>query len=279
MAPAAGGAKEMFTNLIESDSHQKEFKRRSSFFLATVGAYALILSAAGVASIYAYDAHLEAQNTDLTLLSWVPPVKPATPAVQPHDIQPIHRSAASNAAVDRNVTVAERTNAFARTDDPTKVPDHPGAVAAPEPPVSGPFRFSNRNVDPPNVAPTTSGSCVTCNGTTPVVKVEETPPTPQPVKPLTTQKVSQGVLLAKVISLPQPPYPQLAKQIRIQGLVTVQILVDEQGRVLTAQPVSGHPTLLAAAKEAALRARFTPTKLSGQPVKVQGMITYNFVLQ
>ena len=41
----------MFTNLIESDSHQKEFKRRSSFFLATVGAYALILSAAGVASI------------------------------------------------------------------------------------------------------------------------------------------------------------------------------------------------------------------------------------
>jgi len=85
--------------------------------------------------------------------------------------------------------------------------------------------------------------------------------------------------MAKAVSLPQPPYPPLAKQIRIQGPVTVQILVDEEGKVVTAQPVSGHPTLLAAAKEAAMRARFTPTKLSGVPVKVQGMITYNFVLQ
>lgn len=269
----------MFTNLIESDSHQKEFKRRSSFFLATVGAYALILSAAGVASIYAYDAHLEAQNSQLTVDLWLPPVKPVPPAIRPHDIQPIHRSASSNAAVDRNVIVAERTNAFARTDDPTKVPEHPGAVAAPEPPVTGPFRFSNRSVDPPNVAPSSSAGCVNCNGTTAVVKIEEAPPIPQPVRPPATQKVSQGVLIAKAISLPQPPYPQLAKQIRIQGPVTVQILVDEQGRVLTAQPVSGHPTLLAAAKEAAMRARFTPTKLSGIAVKVQGLITYNFVLQ
>jgi TonB family protein len=61
--------------------------------------------------------------------------------------------------------------------------------------------------------------------------------------------------------------------------VTVQILVDEQGRVVTAQAVSGHQLLLAAAKDAALRARFTPTKLSGVPVKVQGLITYNFVLR
>src|SRR5260221_3562260 len=90
MAPAAGGAKEMFTNLIESDSHHQEFKRRSSFFLATVAAYALILSAAGVASIYAYDAHLEAQNTDLTLLSWVPPVKPVVERERP---QPTRRGA------------------------------------------------------------------------------------------------------------------------------------------------------------------------------------------
>src|SRR3989442_4767651 len=100
----------MFTNLIESDSHRKEFKRRSSFFLATVAAYALILSAAGIASIYAYDAHLEAQATDLELLSWVPQVTPPTPTVRPHNTQPIHRSVPSNAPVDRNVNVAERTN-------------------------------------------------------------------------------------------------------------------------------------------------------------------------
>jgi hypothetical protein len=83
----------MFTNLIESDSHRQEFKRRSSFFLATVAAYALILFAAGVASIYAYDAHLEAQSTDLTLLSWIPPLKPIADRER---LPPIHRAPANN---------------------------------------------------------------------------------------------------------------------------------------------------------------------------------------
>ena len=269
----------MFTNLIESDSHRKEFKRRSSFFLATISAYALILCGAGVASIYAYDAHLEAQNTDLTLLSWVPPVKSVAEPERPRNLEPIHRSAPSNAPIDRTVTESVRTVAVAQTNDPTKVPDNVGTKASDVPPVTDIYRLGNRNVDPPSAASGTSDGCVTCNGTAAVVRVEETPPTPPVVKPPTTQKVSQGVLISKVISLPQPPYPQMAKQIRIQGPVTVQILVDEQGRVLTAQPVSGHPTLLAAAKEAALRARFTPTKLSGVAVKVQGLITYNFVLQ
>jgi protein TonB len=270
----------MFTNLIESESHRKEFKRRSSFFLATVAAYALILFAAGVASIYTYDARLEAQSNSLEILNWVPPVPP-TP-VRPTNAPPprlVRRTTPSNAPVDRNITVSERRNAIARTDDPTRVPDHPGIVAATDPPVTGPVRLSNRNVDPPNFDSNNSGNCVTCNATAPVVRVEETAPLPTPVKPPATLRVSLGVLVAKAISLPQPPYPPLAKQIRIQGPVTVQILVDEEGRVVTAQPVSGHPTLLAAAKEAALRARFTPTKLSGVAVKVQGMITYNFILQ
>jgi len=268
----------MFTNLIESDSHRKEFKRRSSFFFATVAAYALILSAAGIASIYAYDAHLEAQTSDLELLSWVPQVKPPTPTVRPHETQPIRRSAPSNAPVDRNVTVAERTNPTAPTNDPTRAPDHPGTAPGTEPPVTGPFRLTGRNVDPPS-ASDTSGNCVTCNTAAPVVKVDDTPPTPPVVKPPTTQRLPSSVLISKVISLPQPPYPPLARQIRAQGVVNVQILVDEQGRVISAQAVAGNPTLLSAAKEAAMRARFTPTVLNGQAVKVQGVITYNFVLQ
>src|SRR5947209_14094773 len=69
----------MFANLIESDSHTREFKRRSSFFLATVAAYSLILFAAGIASIYAYDARLEAQSSTLELLNWIPPVEPVAP--------------------------------------------------------------------------------------------------------------------------------------------------------------------------------------------------------
>src|SRR5258706_11600958 len=133
----------MFTNLIESDSHRKEFKRRSSFFLATISAYALILSAAGVASIYAYDAHLEAQNTDLTLLSWVPPVKPVAERQIARNPETIRRSAPSNAPVDRNVTESVRTAAVAPTSDPTKVPDNVGTRASDIPPVTGAFRIGN----------------------------------------------------------------------------------------------------------------------------------------
>jgi protein TonB len=268
----------MFTNLIESDSHRKEFKRRSSFFLATVAAYAVILFGAGVASIYAYDAHLEAQTGDLEVLSWVPPVNRA-PEVRPRNTEPIRRSAPSNAPVDRNITVSERTAAIAQTNDPTKVPDNVGIQASPIPHATGTVVLTNRNVDPPGLSSGNQG-CVTCNGTPPVVRVEDLTPPPVPVvvKP-PTQRVSMGVLVAHAISLPQPAYPPMARQIHLGGAVTVQILVDEQGKVISAQTVSGHPILLSAAKEAALHARFTPTMLSGQAVKVQGLITYNFVLQ
>jgi protein TonB len=279
MAPAAGGAKEMFTNLIESDSHRQEFRRRSSFFLATVAAYALILSATGVASIYAYDAHLEAQTSALELLSWVPPVTRA-PEVRPRNNEPVRRSTPTNAPVDRNARVQERTVAIAPPTDPRIVPDHVGTKASDVPPVTGAYRIGTKNVDPPNFAPSDSG-CATCNGPAPLVRVDDTTPPPVPVvvKPPTTTRLPSSILISKAISLPQPAYPPLAKQIRIQGAVSVQILVDEQGKVVSAQAVSGHPMLLAASKEAALRARFTPTILSGQPVKVQGLITYNFVMQ
>jgi TonB family protein len=71
----------------------------------------------------------------------------------------------------------------------------------------------------------------------------------------------------------------MAKRIGVQGPVNVQILIDESGRVISAQAVKGNALLTTAAVEAARRATFTPTRLSGQPVKVQGVITYNFVLQ
>ena len=91
--------------------------------------------------------------------------------------------------------------------------------------------------------------------------------------------VSGGILNGKAISKPQPAYPAIARAARAQGTVTVQILVDEEGKVISASAVSGHPLLQQAAVNAARGARFAPTFLDGQPVKVSGVITYNFVLQ
>jgi TonB family protein len=91
--------------------------------------------------------------------------------------------------------------------------------------------------------------------------------------------VEGGVLNGKAVSKPAPSYPAAAKNTGVSGTVVVQILVDESGYVVKAEPFCGHPLLAKAAVEAALKARFTPTLLSGMPVKVSGVITYNFVLQ
>lgn len=88
--------------------------------------------------------------------------------------------------------------------------------------------------------------------------------------------ISGGVLNGKATSLPKPAYPPIAKQAHASGTVVVQVTVDEKGNVVTARAVSGHPLLQATAVSAARGAKFSPTKLNGKPVRVTGVITYNF---
>jgi protein TonB len=267
----------MFTNLIESDSHRKEFKRRSSFFLATIAGYSLILFAAGIVGIFTYDAQVEAQASSLELLEWIPPVKPVPERDTSRATQPTRRPRTATAPVDANIRIPVRTNPTATVDDPLKVPDKVGIVGPTSRPVTGPVNIGIKDLDPPGLPAGTPGTCLTCNNTQPTVVVEnETPPTP--ARP-TIRNVSTTVLVSQAISLPKPAYPILAKQIRAQGPVNVQILIDESGKVISARAVKGNPALIHAAEEAARRARFTPTLLNQQPVKVQGVIIYNFVLQ
>jgi TonB family protein len=101
----------------------------------------------------------------------------------------------------------------------------------------------------------------------------------QTAAPSGVQTISGGVINAKAVSKPQPPYPPVAQAARAEGTVTVQVLVDETGGVVSAKAVSGHPLLQAAAVAAARQAKFSPTLLSGKPVKVSGLLTYNFVLE
>lgn len=88
--------------------------------------------------------------------------------------------------------------------------------------------------------------------------------------------VSGGVLNGKATSLPKPVYPPAAKAVHASGTVVVQVVVDEKGNVVSARATSGHPLLRSASEVAARAAKFTPTRLSGKPVKVSGVITYNF---
>ena len=96
--------------------------------------------------------------------------------------------------------------------------------------------------------------------------------------PLDLKIIRGGVLNGKALALPKPEYPAAAKAVKAQGAVSVQITVDEQGNVISASAVSGHPLLRSAAETAARGATFSPTLLSGQAVKFSGIVTYNFVL-
>ncbi len=89
--------------------------------------------------------------------------------------------------------------------------------------------------------------------------------------------VSGGVLNGKATSLPKPEYPATARAVRAGGTVMVKITIGEDGSVVAAEAVSGHPLLQAAATAAAREAKFSPTLLNGQPVKVSSILTYNFV--
>lgn len=91
--------------------------------------------------------------------------------------------------------------------------------------------------------------------------------------------VTGSVINGKAISMPRPAYPDEARAARVSGTVTVRVVIDEKGKVIRACAMQGPPLLMHASEAAAFNAVFSPTKLSGQPVKVSGIINYNFVRQ
>lgn len=88
------------------------------------------------------------------------------------------------------------------------------------------------------------------------------------------------VLNGMAISLPKPAYSVEARRRNLSGTVVVKVEIDETGRVISAVDMcKGPPYLSQSSVASALNARFTPTKLSGKPVKVKGIIQYRFVRQ
>ncbi|HMS42548.1 MAG TPA: TonB family protein [Pyrinomonadaceae bacterium] len=88
--------------------------------------------------------------------------------------------------------------------------------------------------------------------------------------------ISGGVLNGKATNLVKPEYPLAAKAVRANGTVNVQVMIDENGNVISASAVSGHTLLRSSAEKAAKESKFNPTMLSGQKVRVSGVIVYNF---
>lgn len=266
----------MFNNLIESSSHKSEFKRRGSFFLFTTATYAVLFVAAGVVSIYAYDARLDDQNTEIvTMLN---PVE-----LLAGSVSVTHNAPPPRGDTNRPQPVI-RANDFVSIDHPEKVPENTSVKANAGLPVPDSGTYSKGDHDSGPLEPGGTGhpgnvsSGPADGGRTPVVEIGLPPapaPTPTPKRIITSPRVLNGLALL----LPKPSYPPIAKQAGVQGPVNVQVLIDENGKVISAKAVLGSALLMHAAQQAALKARFSPTLLGDQPVKVSGVITYNFILQ
>ena len=265
----------MFNNLIESKSHRKEFQRRGSFLLFAGATYVAFFVLTGVISIYAYDAHLEDQSLEVVTL--LPPIDIVAPQTNPpKETSSSPRSDSNHQAIDT------RRVAMASMDQPQATPSEISTQQNPYLPMRTgvhtvigdadlnaglPGGTDNSNT-PPGTGSTNIGS-----------ELGTPPPVPVPVPPVKRVLTESTILNSKALSLPKPPYPALAKQLHIQGVISVQVLIDETGRVISAKAVSGSPFLTVEAQKAAYQARFSPTLIGDQPVKVSGVITYNFVLQ
>lgn len=278
----------MFDKLVITQPEAADFKNRKRYFIASGIGLSLILSVAMVVSLFAINLDLGTDNFDMVeLLAPVemPQNEPPLPQPEPRREQKL------TAAPDTAVKVPTRQVNMARVDEaPREVPMTVSTAqnTQKERPADRYFEVGKIDSDP--VASNSSGRTTgegTSGGTgiavsettVAVVKEEEPPPTPvktptpAPKKPVTQ---SMGVLNGKATSLPKPNYPAAAKAVRAAGQVSVQILIDENGNVVSASAVSGHPLLQASAEAAARNARFSPTLLSGQPIKIKGVIIYNF---
>lgn len=256
----------MFDKLVES-TKCKRGGRAGRYFAITTMIYAVALVALGVGTIIGFSPALAEEYALAAML---------TP--------PVPRNSSPPPAITPNkVRVDAPMNIFAPPTRPPKdilppdlaadIPVRPYSPVIPTgvPPGNGggpgigvPAGRENGDAPPPPPDP----------------KPRPTPnPTPTPEVKKGPSKVSEGVLQGGAINKVTPVYPQIARTAHVYGTVQVVVTISEEGRVTEAYAANGHPLLKTAAIEAARRWTFKPTLLSNVPVKVQGVLTFNFTLQ
>lgn len=104
------------------------------------------------------------------------------------------------------------------------------------------------------------------------------PPLKEPDIFIESFRIAGGIIEGKALKMVPPEYPSIAKSVHAAGAVQVQVTYSEEGKVIEAEALSGHPLLRDAAVAAAKQWLFRPTEINGQRVKVTGILTFNFML-
>ena len=275
----------MLDQLVESRNTSAENTRRSEFLLGTLVILVTVLVGAWVYSLFNKEYGMG--TGDLDISSLVAPVALPEEAPPPPPDEPEKQPDKPTANPDKP-TVVEKIATMEETTTPPK--DLKGeTLKAPPLKKSEAENYNvgeqnqgryvegqkyNENPTGLNVGGTGGGGDGDGDGP-PVVKTPT--PKPEPTAKPVPKTISGGVVNGKATNLVKPPYPAAARAVRAAGAVNVQVTIDESGNVISASAVSGHPLLRAAAVSAARSSKFSPTMLSGQAVKVTGVIVYNFV--
>ena len=256
----------MFNKLVISTNERRK-GRIAKFFCGTSAIYAVVIVGVLTLSVVVSNPRL-ADTSERMLALIAPPPPPGPPPPRQRDNTP--------PVTPRN--------------DPSRVTDLEQVIAAPprrQPETrnlptfgEGDFVPGGGEYVPGAVAPGVPGSHgqdeTAAPPPQPVAPPRPTPPQVDTTRPV---RLTSQVLQGKAIERRTPNYPPLAKQIHLSGSVSVEVMIGLDGRVEAARAINGHPMLASAAVEAARGWRFEPTLLNGTPVRVSGVIVFNFTMQ
>jgi len=278
----------MLDQLIESKSHGAENRKRSGYFMTSFVLVVGLCLSAFLWNLFAKDLGIGHEEFELSKL--VVPISVAENAPAPVQKE-LKREQSQNT---KSEIITRQTNTLQINESqpaPDKISVAPNTQKARP---NGYFLVSdttetegqNSSASDTGRAGRTDGIGISNNQSAQVEINEKTIAPPPLIKkpvaePLEKRKtiVSGGVVNGQATSLPKPPYPPTAKAVRAGGDVNVQVTIDEMGKVISAKAIDGHILLRPAAEKAAWSARFKPTTLTGQPVKVTGVIIYRFATQ
>ncbi len=262
----------MFNSLVECAKTKKDNKRWA-YFAVTCAIWTLALVGSIVGGIFLYDAKLDEQLSVLAMLVNPLPPPPPPPAGAVSKPQAISQSVTSSVP-----TQLKLENIEAAADIKT----HPAATNLVNVSTSGLVGAEG------GAEGGTEGGQIggALGGVLGAAGNAEAPPPPKPdpivaepevekPKPSLVRR-SEGVLKGNSITQIKPDYPPLARNNGIVGEVQVDILIGEDGNVISAKVISGHALLQQAALKAAKQWKFNATLLNGLPVKVQGVLTFRF---
>lgn len=277
----------MLDNLVESKKYAGESRKFRGLFAVTSVMMTMILLTGFVVNLFSQELALGADSFELSTLVApvdVPPEKP--PVEMPQE------QTKSNTPTKQDKVPTRKFNIQRTDESPVKVPDK--ISTTPSPNKARPnsyFQLSNMDSEPTvkgvpsgtqkGIGSTSQGSIKTTPQVVAKNEVDEketppvlTKPTPKVEKKKTI--VTGGVVNGKATNLVKPVYSAAAKSVGAKGDVKIQVTISEDGNVISASVLDGHPLLRQSALQAAKSSKFTPTFLSGEKVQVQGFIIYRF---